>query len=539
MDKLKATWKKAVNSRQKTFQGSGQKLGSGEGQETHDRKQLHRKPAPKPPPRAPPSEGKRLGFADQQTDFAPSQPQASGSAPKTWRGPPSGFTEEQNHDVVAESHGASSVPLSGDQRCPSRGRNDADMAREEVETALAVLRCEPRSGAAIALLSKVLTNILNSPTEKKFRRLRLENKRVMEDLVNVKGGVEFLQACEFELLFEDEIGYAVLPEEASLENAQFALEALKLCGAAEASQPLPCQQQPLQPAPAAAAAAAAAASTSSSSSSQHPATVSPSPCPAIASSAQQSAESPQAESMAEPLEIGNNNDRNNGNSSNTNGSNNSIGLFQGARVSGSSPSGSSCNDPTGPTAQQSMNTSRLNNAAPSSGAQPPLRVQRQTQVVLPAEPSAAVSEEVFRRTPAEVRTAYSAARKKMEQGQMLMTRESRARLASGSTARPKKRGPVAIRVRMPDGLILQGQFGPDEQVSEVFTWVTDALRDPSQTFDLISPSRKPLKSSDGSVTHADLAPSCLLTFRWLSRKPLSVGNELPTLSDASLTLICS
>jgi hypothetical protein len=33
----------------------------------------------------------------------------------------------------------------------------------------------------------------------------------MEDLVNVKGGVEFLQACEFELLFEDEIGCVFWP----------------------------------------------------------------------------------------------------------------------------------------------------------------------------------------------------------------------------------------------------------------------------------------------------------------------------------------
>ncbi len=41
------------------------------------------------------------------------------------------------------------------------------------------------------------------------------------------------------------------------------------------------------------------------------------------------------------------------------------------------------------------------------------------QVLLPENPSTEVSEEVFKRTPADVRAAYLAARKKQEQGQVL------------------------------------------------------------------------------------------------------------------------
>ncbi len=48
--------------------------------------------------------------------------------------------------------------------------------------------------------------------------------------------------------------------------------------------------------------------------------------------------------------------------------------------------------------------------------------------------------------------------------QMLMTREYRARLAAGSAAKPKPTHGV-IRVRLPDGLMLQGDFSAGEQAS--------------------------------------------------------------------------
>jgi hypothetical protein len=42
-------------------------------------------------------------------------------------------------------------------------------------------------------MGKVFRNILSEPTEGKYRRLRLGNKRIQEAIVDVDGGVELLQ----------------------------------------------------------------------------------------------------------------------------------------------------------------------------------------------------------------------------------------------------------------------------------------------------------------------------------------------------------
>ena len=56
-----------------------------------------------------------------------------------------------------------------------------------------------------------------------------------------------------------------------------------------------------------------------------------------------------------------------------------------------------------------------------------------------------------------------------------MTREYRARLAAGSA--PKRAATfAAVRVRLPEGILLQGEFNAGEPVSAVFEWVSDALR---------------------------------------------------------------
>ena len=49
--------------------------------------------------------------------------------------------------------------------------------------------------------------------------------------------------------------------------------------------------------------------------------------------------------------------------------------------------------------------------------------------------------------------------------QMLMTRESRAKLAAGGGTNAKKATHAVIRVRLPDGLVLQGEFNGGEPVS--------------------------------------------------------------------------
>lgn len=50
-----------------------------------------------------------------------------------------------------------------------------------------------QAGAASEILGKLLRNILAEPTQERFRRLRLSNKRIQESIVDVDGGVEVLQ----------------------------------------------------------------------------------------------------------------------------------------------------------------------------------------------------------------------------------------------------------------------------------------------------------------------------------------------------------
>ena len=40
------------------------------------------------------------------------------------------------------------------------------------------------------------------------RKLRLSNKKVQDELVNVSGGLEFLQAVGFQLVFDEADGYS-------------------------------------------------------------------------------------------------------------------------------------------------------------------------------------------------------------------------------------------------------------------------------------------------------------------------------------------
>lgn len=68
----------------------------------------------------------------------------------------------------------------------------------------------------------------------------------------------------------------------------------------------------------------------------------------------------------------------------------------------------------------------------------------------------------------------------------------------------------------------------------MFEWVTDALRDPGRTYELITPIRRPLVTANGTVAQADLLPSSLLNFRWLDPHVIGAASQLPSLRDELL-----
>ena len=68
---------------------------------------------------------------------------------------------------------------------------------------------------------------------------------------------------------------------------------------------------------------------------------------------------------------------------------------------------------------------------------------------------------------------------------------------------------------------MQGEFNAREPVTAIFEWVSDCLRDPSATYELILPTRRPLVTSMGRVSDADLLPSALLNLRFDTPQQMS------------------
>eukprot|EP01147_Barroeca_monosierra_P001276 gene1276-4483_t len=72
-----------------------------------------------------------------------------------------------------------------------------------------------------------------------------------------------------------------------------------------------------------------------------------------------------------------------------------------------------------------------------------------------------------------------------------------------------------IRIRFPDGTILQGTFHVRDRVSTVRKFVQDSLHDESRPFYLYThPSRKRLDDVNLTLKEAGLVPSSLLNFGW-------------------------
>lgn len=123
--------------------------------------------------------------------------------------------------------------------------------------------------------------------------------------------------------------------------------------------------------------------------------------------------------------------------------------------------------------------------------------------------------------------------------QVLTTRTYKeARQGAASGAAPTT---TTLRIRFPEGVVLQGTFGGREPLTAVFEFVTSALRDPAACYELVTPSRRALPVTGLVREQGELLPSCLLNFRLLAEEGAGVGGaaaarRLPLLSDQMLRL---
>lgn len=154
---------------------------------------------------------------------------------------------------------------------------------------------------------------------------------------------------------------------------------------------------------------------------------------------------------------------------------------------------------------------------------------RHTQVLLPVAPEVEIPDWFFDRTPNELKFAYQSAVRRRQQEAVLLTRAQR----EAKQPPPKVHTHAVIRVRLPEGVVLQGEFNAGEPVSAIFNWVTSSLQSPELTYDLVQPTRKPLAVSATSVRAAELVPATTLNFHWTDASMRGV-REVHTLNDELL-----
>lgn len=268
---------------------------------------------------------------------------------------------------------------------------------EGLTVQICVLKSNEASGlTAVALLKKILRNLIQNPSEPKVRKLNLTNAKVQEGIVNVPGAMEVLDVCGFKLKEEQLVYEAALTMKLP-KNALLLLNRYF-------PEPKP-QSESLQP---------------------------------------------------EPLPI-------------------------------------------------------------------PKR-ERKTQLVLMKPTVVELPDWFFERATLEIKAEYASMMKKKAQDETLMTRAQRERLKE-----PTKQFSFAtIRVRLPEGVMLQGEFNAEEPAIRIHEWLTEHLRDPTRPFELYLPSRAIL-GIKRTVKQLELMPAALLSFHWPDG--LGMVTEEPTVSD--------
>ncbi|KAK9843223.1 hypothetical protein WJX74_008871 [Apatococcus lobatus] len=507
MDKLKSFFKKEPKA-------SGRRLGSaGDIQGSPPTRQLHRQLLAGP---LHPAQASLSPAGAAQTSAT-----SPGAGGKSWQ---RGTTANQS---AASAMSSSQLPAAASSSQPEAGADPS----EEVQSAVAVFlsQAEPESAAPQTLI-RILHNICSQPDNPKFRSLKMSNAKIRASILETPGALDLLEACGFQMQLaggssEAAEGTLSLPMHCDLAECRATRQLLQTAmpsspdatpqGAAPASASLPAQ-------PTSSAAPAPAQHAQQGSSAPLPTQHTAAPG-GPASSAAPGNEGPVAFLGPGPPTSSS------ANAAYSSDAHHMLPQALGCR-NGASPAVPPLDmgSPAVPRLRPMPASSQAaeESAEDSVGQNPQssgsstiqvVEVQRNTQVLLPVELNAEVPEWIFERTGLELKRMWQAARKQREQDQMLMTRATRERLAQqrmGTAATRTPSSTSTIRVRFPNGLLLQGNFAAAEPVAMVEAWVADALADPLTPFNLILPTRQALQAGRGqTVKQADLMPAVTLSFQ--------------------------
>ncbi|XP_024133856.1 UBX domain-containing protein 6 [Oryzias melastigma] len=120
--------------------------------------------------------------------------------------------------------------------------------------------------------------------------------------------------------------------------------------------------------------------------------------------------------------------------------------------------------------------------------------------------------EFYNLTAEELRKEQQQRSELLEKNAMLRTKAMREK---DEQRERKKYNYTLLRVRLPDGNLLQGTFYAWDRLPVLFEFVRESLVDGWQPFELIAPGGQKLKESEGvSFVESNLVPAALITFAW-------------------------
>lgn len=157
------------------------------------------------------------------------------------------------------------------------------------------------------------------------------------------------------------------------------------------------------------------------------------------------------------------------------------------------------------------------------------RLDRQLCVFKPS-PEAARFElppDFYNLTAEELKREQRLRTEAVEKASMLRTRAMREKEEQREM---RKYNYTLVRVRFPDGYLLQGTFNARESVSALYAFVREALRDDWLPFELLGPGGLKLTDENLAFNECGLVPSALLTLAWdaaLMADIQAAGEEQP------------
>ena len=120
-----------------------------------------------------------------------------------------------------------------------------------------------------------------------------------------------------------------------------------------------------------------------------------------------------------------------------------------------------------------------------------------------------VPDEFYNISPEELKREQKLREEAVKEMGMLITKEMRERERLKALRRYRF---AVIRVRFPDGYLVQGTFKTTDKLSHVRMFISELMQDEGAEFNLVSGLGANVENEDSTLAELNLVPASLLTF---------------------------